>query len=104
VLDQNPVSGARIGFGQIVQLTMAGPGNVGENNVFGLFKYTLDAQPIAVDIRLVAITGSQPKEILAMKHPGGPIAVPYVVPDGSELVLSLLDKEVTREPATPLIY
>ncbi len=104
VLDQNPDSGARIGYGQVVQLTMAGPGNVGADNVFGLFKFTLDQQPIAVDIRLVAVTNSQPKEILSMKHPGGPLAVPYVVPDGSELVLYVLDKEVARDQATPLVY
>ncbi len=104
VLDQNPDSGSKIGYGQIVQLTMAGPGNVGENNVFGLFRYTLDEQPIAVDVRLVVETGSQPTEILSMKHPGGPRAVPYIVPDGSELVLYVLDKEVDREKAAALIY
>jgi len=104
VLDQNPVSGSSMAYGQVVQLTMAGPGDVGKDNVFGLFKFTLEDQPIAVDIRLVIESDAQPKEILSMKHPGGPIAVPYVVPDGSELVLYVLDKEVAREKASALPY
>jgi beta-lactam-binding protein with PASTA domain len=104
VLDQSPDGGAAMGYGQVVQLTMAGPGNVGKDNVFGLFKYTLEEQPINVDIRLVFVFDSQPKEILSMKYPGGPLAVPYVVPDGGELVLYVLDKEVAREKAVPLLY
>jgi len=104
VLDQNPDSGAMISFGQIVQLTMAGPGDVGKDNVFGLFRYTLEQQPISVDIRLMIVSDSQPKAIFSMKHPGGPLAVPYIVPDGSELVLTVLDQEVARQKATPLIY
>ena len=35
----------------------------------------------------------------SMKHPGGPLSVPYIVPDGSELVLYVLDQEVDREKA-----
>ena len=104
VLDQNPPSGAAMSYGQVAQLTMAGPGDVGKDNVFGLFKYTLDDQPIAVDIRLDVVSDSQPRTILSMKHPGGPLAVPYVVPDGSDLVLYVLDKEVAREKASALTY
>jgi hypothetical protein len=36
--------------------------------------------------------------------PGGPLAVPYVVPDGSELVLYVLGKEVARAKAAALTY
>jgi hypothetical protein len=34
-----------------------------------------------------------------MKHPGGPLSVPYIVPEGSDIVLSVLDKEEVREKA-----
>jgi len=104
VLDQSPKGGASMAYGQSVQLTMAGPGDVGKDNVFGLFTYTLDQQPIALDIRLEIQSDSQPNVIFAMKHPGGPLAVPYVVPDGSELVLYVLDKEVARAKAVALRY
>jgi eukaryotic-like serine/threonine-protein kinase len=104
VVAQNPAKSAQMPLGQVVQLTMTGPKDAGKDNVFGLFKYTLPPQPIAVNIRLVIVSDSGPKEILSMKHPGGPIAVPYIVPEGSELVLSVLDQEVARDKATPVQY
>lgn len=104
VTDQNPAGGGKMQFGQVLQLTMGGPGNVGKDNVFGLFKFTMADEPIAVNIRLLLMTGGEPGELLSMKHPGGPIAIPYVVPDGSDLVLTVLDKEVAREKAAALQY
>ena len=104
IIAQNPEKGAQMAFGQVVQLTMAGPANVGKDNVFGLFKFTLPDQPIAVTIRLVIVSDSMPREILSMKHPGGPLAVPYIVPEGSELVLYVLDQEVARAKATPVQF
>lgn len=106
VSDQNPDKGSQIGYGQVVQLTMASPSDasVGKDNVFGLFKYSLADQPIAVTVRLVMVSDSMPREIMTMKHPGGPIAVPYIVPDGSELVLYVLDQEVARQKATPIQF
>lgn len=104
VTDQNPDKGAQIAYGQVVQLTMTAPADVGKDSVFGLFKYSLTDQPIAVNIRLMIVSDSEPKQILSMKHPGGPLAVPYIVPEGSELVLYVLDQEVARQKATPLQF
>ncbi len=83
---------------------MTAPGDVGKGNVFGLFQYSLPQEPIAVDISLDIVSGSDRKNVLAMKHPGGPLAVPYVVPDGSDLVLSVLDQEVARQKAAQLTF
>ena len=101
VVDQNPDKGSPLANGQVVQLTMIAPpaANIGKDNIFGLFKYSLPDQPIAVQIRLVIASDSQPQEIFSMKLAGGPLSVPYIVPDGSELVLYVLDQEVDREKA-----
>ncbi len=106
VIDQIPAKGAQMEYGQVAQLTMAAPSasDIGKDNVFGLFKFTLQNQPIAVNIKLLIVADSEPKEILSMKHPGGPIAVPYIVPEGSELVLTVLDQEVAREKATAMQF
>jgi beta-lactam-binding protein with PASTA domain len=102
VIAQNPGPGEKIGYDQVVQLTMAAPGDVGKGNVFGLFQYSLPQEPIAVDISLDIVEGSDRRNVIAMKHPGGPLAVPYIVPDGSDLVLTVLDQEVARQKAAPL--
>ncbi len=104
VIAQNPGPGEKISYDQVVQLTMTAPGDVGKGNVFGLFQYSLPQEPIAVDISLDIVSGSDRKNVLAMKHPGGPLAVPYVVPDGSDLVLTVLDQEVARQKAAQLTF
>ena len=35
-----------------------------------------------------------------MKHPGGPISIPYIVDAGTELVFYVLDKEELRQAAS----
>ncbi|MGA2640833.1 MAG: PASTA domain-containing protein [Spirochaetia bacterium] len=104
VISQNPPKGSQADYGQVIQLTMSAPANVGKDNVFGLFKFSLPPEAIAVNIRLVLVSDSMPKEILSMKHPGGPLAVPYIVPEGSDLVLYVLDQEVAREKATAIHF
>jgi eukaryotic-like serine/threonine-protein kinase len=101
VVDQNPDTGTPLASGQVVQLTMLAPAaaSIGKDNIFGLFKYSLPDQPIAVSVRLVIASDSQPQEIFSTKLAGGPLSVPYIVPDGSELVLYVLDQEVDREKA-----
>jgi beta-lactam-binding protein with PASTA domain len=106
VISQNPPKGAQAEYGQVIQLTMTAPTatSVGKDNVFGLFQFTLPPQAIAVNIRLVIVSDSLPKEIFSMKHPGGPLGVPYIVPEGSELVLYVLDQEVARQKATAIQF
>ena len=106
VIAQNPPKNTQAEYGQVIQLTMTPPASasVGKDNVFGLFKFALPPQAIAVTIRLMIVSNSEPKEIFSMKHPGGPLSVPYIVPEGSDLVLSVLDQEVAREKATAMQF
>lgn len=106
VIAQNPPKGTQAEYGQVIQLTMTAPSasSVGKDNVFGLFKYALPPEAIAVTIRLMVVANTEPKEIFSMKHPGGPLSVPYIVPEGSDLVLSVLDQEVAREKATAMLF
>ncbi|HTZ52639.1 MAG TPA: PASTA domain-containing protein [Spirochaetia bacterium] len=104
VISQVPAKGAQAEYGQVVQLVMSAPtaASVGKDNVFGLYQFTIPPEAIAVNIRLVIVSDSEPKEILSMKHPGGPLAVPYIVPEGSDLVLYILDQEVDRQKAAAI--
>jgi beta-lactam-binding protein with PASTA domain len=99
VVSQNPAEKTALTYGQVIQLAMTVPGPVGKEKVFGVFKYSLPDYPIAVDIRLDVVSEGGTATLMEMKHPGGPLSVPYIVPDGSELVLSVLDKEEVREKA-----
>jgi beta-lactam-binding protein with PASTA domain len=100
VVSQQPEAGSRISLGGAVQLVMTPPENPGKGKIFGLFRYTLPDYPILVDIRLDVIAETGRLTILSARHAGGPLAVPYIVPEGSDLVLTVLDKEEVTVPAS----
>ncbi len=101
VISQTPAPKTKLLYGQILQLVITPPAGIGKEKLFGIFKYSLPDYPILVDIRLDVVSDTGTGTLLAMKHPGGPLSVPYIVPDGSDLVLSVLDKEEVREKAVP---
>jgi len=100
VVSQQPAADARISLGSTVQLVMTPPENPGKGKIFGLFRYLLPDYPILVDIRLDVIAETGRLTILSARHGGGPLAVPYIVPEGADLVLTVLDKEEVTVPAT----
>jgi eukaryotic-like serine/threonine-protein kinase len=93
VVSQEPEPGSRISLGNAVQLVMTPPEKPGKGKIFGLFRYLLPDYPILVDIRLDVIADTGRLTILSARHAGGPLAVPYIVPEGADLVLTVLDKE-----------
>ena len=82
-----------------LSLTMTRPVRLKSGQVFGVFEYVLPDYPIMVDISLDAISASGNTTLLSMKHPGGPISIPYVVDEKTELVLYIFDKEEIRQQA-----
>ncbi len=99
VVSQTPEEDSEVPYGSVIQLTMTRPGRVPRGKVFGVFEYVLPDYPIMVDISLDAISASGASTILAMKHPGGPISIPYIVDEKSELVLYIFDQEEIRQQA-----
>ena len=96
VVSQSPAPESEIPYGTVIQLVMNHPGRLEPGQVFGIFEYVLPEYPIMVDVSLDAITPDESTTLLSMKHPGGPIAIPYVVTEKSELVLNIFGKEEIR--------
>lgn len=99
IVSQSPTAGQEIPSSSILQLEMSAPGELAEGTVFGLLEATLPEYPILVDLKLAEITPAAARTILTMKHPGGPISIPYVVQADSQLVLSMFDDEILTRPA-----
>lgn len=99
IVSQSPTAGQEIPSSSILQLEMTAPGELAEGTVFGLLEATLPEYPILVDLKLAEITPAEARTILTMKHPGGPISIPYVVHADSQLVLSMFDDEILTRPA-----
>jgi beta-lactam-binding protein with PASTA domain len=99
VVSQTPEAGSEVPYGSVVQLVMTRPTDMGRGKVFGVFEYTLPAYPIMVDVSLDGVSPEGSSTLLAMKHPGGPISIPYVVDARTELVFHVMDKEELRQAA-----
>ena len=100
IVSQSPTAGQEIPYSSILQLEMTAPAEVPEEMAFGLLEASLPDYPILVDLKLEVITATERREILAMKHPGGPISIPYLVAADSQLVLSMFDDEILTRPAS----
>ena len=98
IVSQSPAAGQEIPYSSILQLEMTVPGEVEEGMVFGLVESTLPEYPILVDLKLEVISPGETRTILETKHPGGPIAIPYVEPAEGQLVLSMFGEEILTRP------
>ena len=68
------------------------------NYVHGIFSTTIPEYPYAVPVKLDVIPQEGSRYgIATFNHIGGALTIPYAVPHGSVLVLSVLDREVERE-------
>jgi beta-lactam-binding protein with PASTA domain len=99
IVSQTPEPESEVPYGSVIQLTMTRPERVPRGQVFGVFEYVLPDYPIMVDITLDSISEEGNTTILAMKHPGGPISIPYIVDEDSELILYIFDQEEIRQQA-----
>ncbi len=97
IVSQSPAPKVEMDRGERIKLIMTPPEDLEEDEVFGLFEYSLQDYPVSVDMRLESVSVSGVTEtLIGMKHPGGRISIPYVQPAGRELVLYVYDKEVLR--------
>lgn len=81
-----------------VNVEMALPSSDVNDNVVGIFAEQLSLYPYPVSMKLEA----QPSEgdaytIISFVHPGGNLTIPYAVPHGTTLVLSVADKVVSKK-------
>ncbi len=98
VVFQRPAGGTIIGADQPVAIVVSAPPALPENEAFGLFTYTLPANPYALAVRLEAVLpNGERRRIAAVDHLGGEITIPYHLPVGSTLILTMLNREMARE-------
>ena len=94
IVSQSPEAGQEIPYGSILQLEMTEPTDLEEGTVFGLLETTLPDYEILVDVKLEVIGAADVRTILEMKHPGGPISIPFVAEEEGRLILSQFGEEL----------
>jgi beta-lactam-binding protein with PASTA domain len=102
VIAQTPSAGEKIDTGTVAEVVIASPARIDldENEVFALFKYRLPENPYPLPVMLeVILPGGERRTLVNIKHSGGDFTFPYRLPDGSILILSMLNREMYRETA-----
>jgi beta-lactam-binding protein with PASTA domain len=103
VVYQNPSAGVSVTSNDILSLTVNSPARLRENEVFGLFEYTMPKNPYPLPVRLEALLPSGERmRIIEVDYPGGRFTVPCRLPVGSILTLYLMNREMYRETVSEL--
>ena len=81
-----------------VTVEMAMPDSSGSDNICGIFQAKLPDYPYPVPMKLDAYPAEGTSyTIISFNHPGGNLTIPYDVPRGTTLVLSVAEKVEARE-------
>ena len=100
VVSQNPAGGVTIPVDRKVEIAVAAPASLAEDEVFILFEYELASSAFPIPVKLEVIQpAAAPVKLAEMQHSGGLFTYPCRVKRGSELVLSVLGSEVHRTTA-----
>jgi len=98
VVYQEPPAGTSVTSNSIVTLVVNAPAQLGDNEVFKLFSYTIPRNPYPLPVRLEALLPSGERiRVIGIDYPGGKFTVPYRLPVGSILILSMMNREIYRE-------
>jgi eukaryotic-like serine/threonine-protein kinase len=98
VVYQMPPGNAASPLSSIVDITVTSPEKIEENEIFGLFRYTIPVNPYPLAVRLEATlpTGERMR-LFTTDYIGGEFTLPYKLPVGTTLILSMLNRELYRE-------
>jgi beta-lactam-binding protein with PASTA domain len=98
VVYQDPPGNARAAANTVVAITVTAPEQTTGGEVFSLFTYTLPQNPYPLSVQLeVLLPSGERRRLLTVDHSGGELTVPYRLPLGTTLILSVLNREIYRE-------
>jgi beta-lactam-binding protein with PASTA domain len=97
VVMQVPAANASVPANTVVQLTVTNPERQGDGEVFGIFRYNIPLNPYPLSVRLDVIQGTDRSRLFSTNYMGGEFTVPYKLPAGSMLVISMSNRELHRE-------
>ena len=81
-----------------VSLTMALPHGEYNDNIYGIYSEKLPDYPYPVPMKIEAYPPEgNSYTLLSFNHPGGNVTVPYAVPKGTTLELSVVNKVVSKK-------
>ncbi|MDR1444867.1 MAG: PASTA domain-containing protein [Treponema sp.] len=103
VVYQEPAAEAQVPANTLVSLLVNIPAEIPSGEIFGLFSYNVPKNPYPLAMRLEALLPNGGRtELINVQYGGGNFTVPYQLPEGTVLILSILNRELYRETLTPV--
>ena len=97
IIMQNPQAETVIPINTVVQLTVTTPERLAANEVFGLYRFFIPQNPYPLAIRVETQSAAIPRQrVFSVNYMGGEFTFPYKLPDGTEIILSMLDRELHK--------
>ena len=97
VYSQNPPGGTEISSDGKVLVTVSRP-VAAAGEAAGLFKFNLPLNPYPLPLTVEAELLNGNRQVLAStNHSGGEFSIPYKLPSGSVIILSMVDREIYRQ-------
>jgi len=98
VISQSIEANTPVSMNTVVHLVLTEPADTAANEKFGIFSYTIPQNPYPLTVRLEALLPSGERQrLISVNYSGGVFTVPYKLPTGSVLILSMLNRELHRE-------
>jgi beta-lactam-binding protein with PASTA domain len=98
VTAQIPAASSTVSVNTPVQLTVTYPERIADNERFDLFRYLIPQNPYPLTVRLEAqLPSGEKQRLFTGNYMGGEFTIPYKLPVGSILILSMLNRELYRE-------
>jgi beta-lactam-binding protein with PASTA domain len=97
VFSQNPPGGTEINAGDKITVDITAP-LPGEGEAVGLFKFNLPLNPYPLPLTVEAELPNGIKQgLVNINHSGGEFSMPYKLPAGSVIILSMVNREIYRQ-------
>ncbi|MDR2898475.1 MAG: PASTA domain-containing protein [Spirochaetaceae bacterium] len=104
IVSQLPAGDSAVNAYSRVESVFAFPTEPKDGTVYGIFTETLPAYPYPLSLKLEALSANGERyQLTSFDHPGGSLTVPYAVPEGTVLILSIRDNEASRLRASPAL-
>ena len=98
IVSQTPAADTSVTSNVVVDIVVNSPARLAEGEVFKLFTYAIPRNPYPLPVRLEALLPSGERmRLMSVDYPGGKFTVPYRLPIGSTLFLSMMNREIHRE-------
>jgi eukaryotic-like serine/threonine-protein kinase len=98
VVSQSPSAESEVPADTVRQIYISEPVEIEQGYIFGIMEKELPVYPVKVPVEVKSITPGGIETILAkLYHQGGLLTVPYIVSDGSTIIISINGDEKIRE-------